>query len=146
MPEGEGWWYEPKFDGDRAVIWRRDTVRVQTRAGRDATQQWLDLATAAMNLPADTVLNGEAVIWRAGRIDFGAVRSHASSRGRRLADLAHRYPASYAECRDSLPVLQLLAALLVSAALALSLPPGCAFWRNRSRSGGCRRQRPVEGC
>lgn len=96
LPAGEGWWYEPKFDGDRAVIWRRDTVRVQTRAGRDATEQWLDLATAAMNLPPDTVLDGEAVIWRDGRIDFGAVRSRASSRGRRLADLVHRHPASYA--------------------------------------------------
>ncbi|MFF8656792.1 ATP-dependent DNA ligase [Streptomyces huasconensis] len=96
LPRGAGWWYEPKFDGDRAVLWRRDTVRIQTRAGRNATAQWLDIATAAMNLPPDTVLDGEAVIWRDGRIDFGAVRSRASARGRRLTDLLHRYPASYA--------------------------------------------------
>ncbi|WP_394436319.1 ATP-dependent DNA ligase [Streptomyces sp. SGAir0957] len=96
LPEGYGWMYEPKFDGDRAVLWRRDTVRIQTRSGRDATQQWLDLATAGMDLPADTVLDGEAVIWRDGKTDFGAVRSRASARGRRLADLVARYPASYA--------------------------------------------------
>ncbi|WP_409239423.1 ATP-dependent DNA ligase [Streptomyces sp. PA5.6] len=95
LPTGPGWWYEPKFDGDRAVLWRRDTVRVQTRSGRDSTEQWLDIATVTMTLPADTVLDGEAVIWREGRIDFGAVRSRASARGRRLADLLHRYPASY---------------------------------------------------
>lgn len=96
LPTGPGWWYEPKFDGDRAILWRRDTVRIQTRSGRDATQQWYDLATAGMDLPPDTVLDGEAVIWRDGRTDFGAVRSRASTRGRRLADLARRYPASYA--------------------------------------------------
>ncbi|MEU8482329.1 ATP-dependent DNA ligase [Streptomyces sp. NPDC048641] len=96
LPEGEGWWYEPKLDGDRGVLWRRDTVRIQTRAGRDATEQWIDIATAAMDLPADTVLDGELVIWREGRTDFGAVRSRASARGRRLADLVRRYPASYA--------------------------------------------------
>ncbi|MEU5900523.1 ATP-dependent DNA ligase [Streptomyces venezuelae] len=95
LPTGPGWWYEPKLDGDRAVVWRRDTVRVQTRSGRDATPAWIDIATAAMDLPPDTVLDGEAVIWRDGRTDFGAVRSRTSARGRRLADLIHRYPASY---------------------------------------------------
>ncbi|MFJ8827683.1 hypothetical protein ACIREE_38830 [Streptomyces sp. NPDC102467] len=35
-------------------------------------------------------------MWRDGRTDFGTVRSRASARGRRLADLVHRYPASYA--------------------------------------------------
>ncbi|WP_309029328.1 ATP-dependent DNA ligase [Streptomyces alfalfae] len=96
LPVRPGWWYEPKFDGDRAVLWRRDTVRIQTRSGRDATEQWYDLATAGMDLPPDTVLDGEAAIWRGGRMDFGAVRSRASARGRRLADLIRRYPASFA--------------------------------------------------
>lgn len=96
LPAGPGWWFEPKFDGDRAILWRRDTVRIQTRSGRDATQQWYDLAAAGMDLPPDTVLDGEAVVWRDGKTDFGAVRSRASARGRRLADLVARYPASYA--------------------------------------------------
>ncbi|RAJ76838.1 ATP dependent DNA ligase-like protein [Streptomyces sp. PsTaAH-137] len=74
-----------------------------------------------MNLPPNTVLDGEAVIWLDGRIDFGAVRSRASSRGRRLADLVHRHPASYAafDClmlagQDvrGLPYLERRAALL----------------------------------
>ncbi|MGP3777140.1 ATP-dependent DNA ligase (plasmid) [Streptomyces sp. SDT5-1] len=96
LPEGDGWWYEPKFDGDRGVVWRRDAVRIQTRAGRDATEQWLDIAAPAMALPRDTVLDGELVIWRAGRVDFGAVRSRSSARGRRLAGLMQQWPASFA--------------------------------------------------
>ncbi|MEV1025051.1 ATP-dependent DNA ligase [Streptomyces sp. NPDC050264] len=78
------------------MLWRRETVRIQTRSGRDVTQPWLDIATAAMELPPDTVLDGELVIWRDGKSDFDAVRSRASARGRRLAYLAHRYPASCA--------------------------------------------------
>lgn len=96
LPRGAGYWYEPKFDGDRGVMWRRDTVRIQTRAGRDATEQWYDIAAAAMDLPPNTVLDGELVIWRDGRIDFGAVRSRASARGRRLTGLIQRQPATYA--------------------------------------------------
>ncbi|MFD8566661.1 ATP-dependent DNA ligase [Streptomyces sp. NPDC059639] len=96
LPEGEGWWYEPKLDGDRGILWRRETVRIQTRSGRDATAQWIDIATAAMDLPPGTVLDGELVIWRDGRTDFGAVRSRASARGRRLTELVGRHPASYA--------------------------------------------------
>ncbi|MFJ8828257.1 hypothetical protein ACIREE_41890 [Streptomyces sp. NPDC102467] len=41
-------------------------------------------------------INGELVIWRDGRTDFGAVSSRAAARGRRLADLMRRYPASFA--------------------------------------------------
>lgn len=96
LPTGPGWWYEPKFDGDRGILWRQQTARIQTRAGRDATAQWIDIATAGMNLPADTILDGELVIWRDGRTDFSAVRSRASARGRRLADLTSRHPATYA--------------------------------------------------
>ncbi|MGD6757310.1 ATP-dependent DNA ligase [Streptomyces sp. BH105] len=96
LPSGPGWWYEPKFDGDRAIVWRRDTVRLQTRAGRDVTEQWLDIAAPAMGLPPDTVLDGEVVIWRAGCVDFGAVRSRSSARGRRLAGLLQRWPATFA--------------------------------------------------
>ncbi|MFD8731443.1 ATP-dependent DNA ligase [Streptomyces sp. NPDC059611] len=121
LPTDEGWWFEPKLDGDRGVLWRHETVRIQTRSGRDATSQWLDIATAAMDLPPGTVLDGELVIWTDGRTDFGAVRARASARGRRLADLITRLPASYAafdcvmmrgEDLRSQPYLERRAALL----------------------------------
>ncbi len=96
LPRGRGWWYEPKFDGHRAVLFRdAETVRLQSRSGRDVTG-WMDLAVAGMALPPLTVLDGEAVIWREGRLDFHAVQSRAASTLTRARALAGELPASYA--------------------------------------------------
>lgn len=97
LPPGRGWWYEPKFDGHRVVMFRdADTVRLQSRSGRDVTRTWMDLAVAGFALPPATVLDGEAVIWREDRLDFHAVQSRAASTLTRARALAAELPASYA--------------------------------------------------
>ncbi|WP_328889130.1 ATP-dependent DNA ligase [Streptomyces sp. NBC_00316] len=97
VPHGPGWWYEPKFDGHRTVMARtEDTVTLYARSGRVVTTHWMDLATAGMTaLLRGTVLDGEAVVWRDGRIDFGAAQSRAASSLMRARQLAAQYPASY---------------------------------------------------
>ncbi|MGW1106119.1 ATP-dependent DNA ligase [Streptomyces sp. NPDC002540] len=102
LPEGPGWWYEPKFDGHRTVLRRTDnTVFLYARSGRVVTQYWMDLAVAGMALRPGTVLDGEAVIWRDGRLDFAAAQSRAASSVTRARALAVRHPASYV-CWDVL--------------------------------------------
>ncbi|QOV40210.1 DNA ligase [Streptomyces ferrugineus] len=77
-------------------MWRtEDTVRLQTRSGRDATAVWMDLALAGMQLPAGVVLDGEAIVYIAGRIDFGAAQSRANSTPARARVLAERHPGHY---------------------------------------------------
>ncbi|MGI5143849.1 hypothetical protein [Streptomyces sp. CA-106110] len=94
---GIGRWIEAKFDGHRVAIWRLpDTVRLHTRAGRDVTSQWMDLAVPAMELRAATVLDGEAVVYVGGRVDFSAAQSRSASRPARARALAQLHPASYA--------------------------------------------------
>ncbi|MFF8918998.1 hypothetical protein ACF08M_38310 [Streptomyces sp. NPDC015032] len=97
LPRGPGWWYEPKFDGHRMVLRRtEESVVLYARSGRIVTSHWMDLATAGMHsLLPGTVLDGEAVIWKDGRLDFGAVQSRAASTLPRARTLAARYPASY---------------------------------------------------
>jgi ATP-dependent DNA ligase len=68
--------YEPKFDGHRMVV-LTDPVRLQTRSGRIVTATFPEIADAAGALPPGTVLDGEVVIWRDGRIDFGALQRRA---------------------------------------------------------------------
>lgn len=97
IPDGPGWWFEPKFDGHRTILHRTpETVILYARSGRVVTQHWMDLAVAAMALRPGTILDGEAVIWRDGRIDFGAAQSRTASSVARARALATRHPASYA--------------------------------------------------
>ncbi|WP_371793060.1 ATP-dependent DNA ligase [Streptomyces sp. NBC_01471] len=97
LPEGEGWAYEPKFDGDRTTVQRgQHTVTMRSRAGRVVNGSWPDLVTAAQRLPAGVLLDGEICVWRGGRLDFGAVRSRASSSSLRARQLAASMPASFA--------------------------------------------------
>jgi ATP-dependent DNA ligase len=59
LPQGPGWWYEPKFDGHRTVMVRtEDAVILYARSGRVVTSHWMDLATAGMELLPGTVLDG----------------------------------------------------------------------------------------
>jgi ATP-dependent DNA ligase len=98
LPRGKGWWYEIKFDGHRTVMWRdAETVRLQARSGRTVTSAWMDLAVAGMNsIRPGTVLDGEAVIYNEGRVDFAAAQSRAASSPARARELAAVLPASYA--------------------------------------------------
>ncbi|WP_434744691.1 DNA ligase [Streptomyces sp. A-14] len=97
IPDGPDWWYEPKFDGHRTILRRtKDTVILYARSGRVVTSHWMDLAVAAMQLPPGTTLDGEAVIWRNGKVDFGAAQSRAATTITRARALAAHHPASYA--------------------------------------------------
>lgn len=80
LPAGDalpgGCAYEPKFDGHRLVI-LTSPVRLQTRAGRMVTGTFPEIAQAAEALPPGTVLDGELVVWRGDRLDFGALQRRA---------------------------------------------------------------------
>ena len=83
------------------MLWRtEDGVRLQSRAGRDVTALWMDLAVAAMRLPPGVFLDGEAVVYVAdadgtAHTSFAAAQSRALSRPRRARELADQYPATY---------------------------------------------------
>ncbi|WP_019889444.1 hypothetical protein [Streptomyces purpureus] len=97
LPRGAGLAYEPKFDGHRMVIFRdAGDVVLQARSGRIITAAFPDLADAARQLPAGTVLDGEVVVWTGGRTDFAAVQGRAAATPVRARTLAVRLPASYA--------------------------------------------------
>ncbi|MCY0927564.1 ATP-dependent DNA ligase [Streptomyces sp. H27-H1] len=97
LPRAPGLAYEPKFDGHRLVVIRTvGGVTLQARSGRIVTAAFPDLAAAAHHLPAGTVLDGEVVVWHAGRTDFALVQRRAAASAARAAVLARTLPASYA--------------------------------------------------
>lgn len=82
--------YEMKWDGLRIAAVRTDEhTALWSRRGVRLDSQFPDLmAAAAEQLPAGVVIDGEAVIWQDGRLDFSALLSRmgtSASSARRLA-------------------------------------------------------------
>jgi bifunctional non-homologous end joining protein LigD len=57
LPSGDGWAYEVKWHGFRAMVSTEDGLRVRSRRGWDMTERLPELA----ELPAGLVLDGEIV-------------------------------------------------------------------------------------
>ena len=90
LPEGDGWLFEPKWDGFRALVFRDgDEVYTQSRDLKPLDRYFPELeAPFLAQLPERCVLDGEVVIARGGTLDFDALllRIHpAASRVRMLA-------------------------------------------------------------
>jgi ATP-dependent DNA ligase len=97
LPADDGWLFEPKWDGFRALVFRDgDEVYTQSRDLKPLDRYFPELAAPLRAaLPERCVLDGEVVIARDGALDFEALllRIHpAASRVRMLADAS---PASF---------------------------------------------------
>lgn len=90
--------YEPKWDGFRAVTTRdRAGARLWSRRGTDLTATFPEITAAATDqLAAGTVLDGELVVWSAGRLNFAALQTRMGRGPRSAAAHAAQHPASYA--------------------------------------------------
>ncbi|MFD7025244.1 ATP-dependent DNA ligase [Promicromonospora sukumoe] len=89
--------FEPKWDGFRVVATRDlHTTRLWSRRGTDLSTTFPELVAAcADQLAPGTVLDGEAVIWTAGRLDFGALQTRIGRTPRGYGAHAASHPASY---------------------------------------------------
>jgi ATP-dependent DNA ligase len=89
LPNGDAWLYEPKWDGFRCLAFKdKDTVRIQSKAGKPLGRYFPDVVAAVEALEAKQfVLDGEIVIPVNGRLSFDELllRVHpAESRVRTL--------------------------------------------------------------
>lgn len=75
LPLGADWLYEPKWDGFRAILYRRGTeVYVSSRNGRPLHDRFPELVTAALgHLPYACVIDGEVVALTSVGPDFEAL-------------------------------------------------------------------------
>lgn len=92
-----GAWYEPKWDGFRGALVRRSRgARVWSRQGKDMTERFPDVVTAAdAQVRPGTVLDGELVIWNGTRLDFDLLQRRLANPGKKAAALALEHPASF---------------------------------------------------
>ncbi len=66
IPEAQGWWMEPKYDGWRVLAGLLDDVVMWTRQGNHVTQVPYIRDQLAAHFPAATILDGEMVDLRSG--------------------------------------------------------------------------------
>ncbi|MFC7895421.1 hypothetical protein [Streptomyces sp. NPDC057381] len=87
---------EPKWDGYRAQLARYANGRVllSSRQGTDMTAAFPEIADAALTqLPADTGLDGELVVWEGERLAFERLQQRlARRRGAGAAAAARTWP------------------------------------------------------
>jgi len=89
--------YEPKWDGVRLVVVHDDGVSLWSRQGKNLTRAFPELVEAAVDqLPAGVIIDGEAMIWSEGRLNFDALLRRINVGRSRAEILARQHPASFA--------------------------------------------------
>jgi ATP-dependent DNA ligase len=97
VPDGDGWLYEPKWDGFRAVVFRGDDeVYIQSRDLKPLDRYFPELHDVLLaSLPQGCVLDGEIVIATADGLDFDALQMRLHPAASRVAKLAKECPSSF---------------------------------------------------
>jgi len=96
LPDGDGWLFEPKWDGFRVLVFRDgDDVYIQSRDEKPLARYFPEVVTALQKaLPRRCVLDGELVIARDGALDFEALQLRLHPAASRIERLAGELPAS----------------------------------------------------
>ena len=97
LPAGDGWQFEPKWDGFRTLVFRDgDEVLLQSRDEKPMNRYFPELvAPLAGTLPDRCVVDGEIVIVGAGGLDFEALLLRIHPAASRVKLLAAQAPASF---------------------------------------------------
>ena len=97
IPAGDGWIYEPKWDGFRALVFRDgDELLIQSRDRKPLGRYFPELeAPLRASLPPRIVVDGEIVIATGQQLDFGALLLRIHPAKSRIATLARDLPASF---------------------------------------------------
>jgi ATP-dependent DNA ligase len=97
IPAGEGWQYEPKWDGFRCIAFREcEKIYLQSKAGQPLARYFPDIADALAQVPETYfVLDGEIVIPVSGALSFDELQLRLHPAASRVAKLAKAHPAKY---------------------------------------------------
>ena len=97
LPDGDGWQFEPKWDGFRTLVFRDgDEILLQSRDEKPMNRYFPELlAPLAAALPARCVVDGEIVIVGAEGLDFEALLLRIHPAASRVKLLAEQSPSSF---------------------------------------------------
>ena len=97
LPSDDGWLFEPKWDGFRAIVFRDgDEVLIQSRDLKPLDRYFPELAAPLRtSLPERCVVDGEVVISKDGELQFEALLLRIHPAASRVKMLAEESPASF---------------------------------------------------
>ena len=97
IPTGDGWQYEPKWDGFRCIAFRDgEQIYLQSKNGQPLARYFPDVAEALTRLPSKQfVLDGELVVPVNGALSFDELQLRLHPAASRVAKLAKAHPATY---------------------------------------------------
>ena len=97
LPNGDGWVFEPKWDGFRALVYKDGgELYIQSRDLRPLDRYFPELHDVlASRLPARCVVDGEIVIVGPAGLDFDLLQLRLHPAASRVAKLAAETPASF---------------------------------------------------
>lgn len=89
--------FEPKWDGYRSVAVRDDQgATLWSRQGKELSGYFPELCSAIVSaVPPGCVIDGEAVIWSQGRLNFTALQQRLGAGPKTLPGLVAASPANY---------------------------------------------------
>lgn len=97
IPSGEGWQYEPKWDGFRCIAFRDgDNVELQSKAGQPLSRYFPELVDAMRAIKAKKfVLDGEIIVPVDGSLSFDDLLQRIHPAASRVKMLSEKTPAMY---------------------------------------------------
>jgi len=97
IPAGDGWQYEPKWDGFRCLAFRDgEQTYLQSKSGQPLARYFPDMAGAIARLPEKHfVLDGELVVRVGGAFSFDELQLRLHPAASRVQKLAKAHPATY---------------------------------------------------
>src|SRR6187455_3849530 len=96
LPEGDGWQYEPKWDGFRGVLENAGgELALWSRKERPLLRYFPELRPLGDLLPPHSALDGEIVIARDGVLDFDSMQMRLHPAESRVQKLAAEIPAIF---------------------------------------------------
>ena len=97
LPDGDGWRFEPKWDGFRTIVFREgDDVHLQSRNGRPMNRYFPEVIPDVLSLPGDRlVLDGELIVVVDGIQEFDLLGQRIHPAESRVRMLAEKTPAAF---------------------------------------------------
>ena len=90
----EGWAYEPKWDGFRAVCANDDEPRIDSRKQKPLLRYFPELVPVVESLPAGCVVDGEVLVVERDRLAFDMLQARIHPATSRIEKLSTEIPAT----------------------------------------------------